>query len=72
MTKPLLFERLRESAPHLSVGRLTTDSLELGPDIVIAGSAVFEGKNSAANAACMLQATRSAARGRQPLLTASS
>lgn len=38
------------------------DVLALGPDIVVTGSAVFDGKNPAANAAFMLQAARAAAR----------
>jgi ribulose-phosphate 3-epimerase len=46
--------------------------LALGPDIVVTGSAVFDGKNPAANLAWMLQAARSAARGAQPLPKAGS
>lgn len=34
------------------------DVMKLGPDIVVAGSAVFDGKNAAANAAEMLKAVR--------------
>jgi hypothetical protein len=54
------FERIRAAAPALSVGMATADLSRLGEDLIVTGSAVFDGKDALGNARALQDAMKQA------------